>query len=188
MDSGAGGGNPNENLAREPMELFSLGEGIFSEKDLQEAAWALSGYRMSPDGIAQLQSHLHDDAEKAILGVRGRFDAHRLVQLLVRQEATTYTIGRRLWRHLVGPLQSSERSMALAQEWQRTGLDLPWLYRNLLETPEARQSMAIGGMIRDPIDLVVARLSLLGSRHPDALRASRLNAADGPEPFPAFRS
>jgi uncharacterized protein (DUF1800 family) len=166
---------PNENLARELLELFSVGEGNFSEADVQEAARALSGYRLGADGRTELQLRHHDDGQKAVLGVRGRFDAAELVNLLSAQETTALTISRRLWSHLVGPLPSEQRSRDLARDWMRTGLDLPWLYRTLLDSPEAKRSMAMGGMIRDPIDLVVASLHLLGSRHPDALRAARLH-------------
>jgi uncharacterized protein (DUF1800 family) len=58
-----------------------------------------------------------------------------------------------------------------------TDLDLPWLYQQLLGSPEASRSIASGAMIRDPIDLMIASLNQLGSRHPDALRLAREHLA-----------
>ncbi len=166
---------PNENLARELLELFSLGEGQFSEADVIEAARALTGYRLNPDGSLSIDPRRHDDRPKTILGRTFRFNGPTLVTWLCQQQATASHITARLWRHLVGPLPDQARLITIASAWRRQELSLPWLIQALLGTPEATASLAEGGMLRDPIDLVIASLALIGSRHPDAIAAARLH-------------
>lgn len=100
-------GKPNENLARELLELFSLGEGHFSELDVIEAARALTGYRLDQYRMLVLDPRRHDPGPKTILGRTAAFDGPKLVEWLCHQPATALTITRRLWLEIVGPLPSS---------------------------------------------------------------------------------
>jgi uncharacterized protein (DUF1800 family) len=170
-------GNPNENLGRELLELFSLGEGHYGEADVIAAARALTGYRVDKSGNVRLVPGLHDDGVKTVLGRSERFDTPGLVAWLCEQPSTARNITARLWLQLVGPLPGTARLSAIARAWQEQGLAIPWLVMTLLESEEAKTSMAQGAMVRDPIDLVIASLALLGSRHPDALSASRVHLA-----------
>ncbi len=168
-------GNPNENLGRELLELFSLGEGHYDEADVIAAARALTGYRVTKGGKVRLVPRFHDDGAKTILGRTERFDAPGLVAWLCEQPATPRHITARLWLQLVGPLPSQARLASIAGAWQQQNLAIPWLVLTLLQSDEASASIRQGAMVRDPIDLVIASLALLGSRHPDALAAARIH-------------
>jgi uncharacterized protein (DUF1800 family) len=90
--------SPNENLARELMELFMLGGGNYTEQDVKEAGRALTGWRISLTTEAMLfDPPSHDPAKKTILGVTDEFDADKLVELLLRQPACPQFIASRLW-------------------------------------------------------------------------------------------
>jgi uncharacterized protein (DUF1800 family) len=162
---------PNENLARELLELFSLGEGNYGEADVREAAKALSGYQLSDEGRMVLNPRRHDAGRKTILGRNANFDAPNLAAWLAAQPATARHICGRLWLAVVGPLPPPARLRSMAEDWRRQRLSLPWLMQALQDAPEARA--ARGKRLEDPILVVSRSLALLGSRHPDALQIAR---------------
>lgn len=173
---------PNENLARELLELFSLGEGNYSERDVTEAAKALSGYRRAADGKLFIEPKQHDDSLKTILGKRAPFDGPSLVAWLAQQPATARNLVRRLWPRVVGELPQNGRIEALAVRWRQQGLSLPWLMGEMRRTAAAPANR--GHRLDDPIPMMVRSLRLLGSRHPDALRMARQHLAlMGQDPF-----
>jgi uncharacterized protein (DUF1800 family) len=89
---------PNENLARELMELFILGIGNYTERDVKEAGRALTGWKIDYDGVRTWFSPVsHDDGRKTILGARRRFDAPRLVDHLLDHKACPRFLAARLW-------------------------------------------------------------------------------------------
>ena len=164
-------GNPNENLARELLELFSLGEGHYGEADVQEAARALTGYRLGRAGQLILDPRRHDDGTKTILGRTARFDGPSLAAWLCEQPATALHITTRLWRQRIGQLPKPGRLAAIAAAWRRAELSLPWLEHTLATSPEAKASR--GRRLDDPVLMLARSLALLGSRHGDALRIGR---------------
>lgn len=176
--------NPNENLARELLELFSLGEGNYSETDVKEAARALTGYRLQADGQMELMPRRHDPGPHTILGRTEAFDAPSLAAWLAEQPATARHIARRVWRGCIGIDPSPARLEAVATAWRAQDLSLPWLMQTLASSPEAEQSQRQGLRLRDPLELVVRSLQLLGSNHPDAIAISlRGLRAMGQAPF-----
>jgi uncharacterized protein (DUF1800 family) len=173
---------PNENLARELLELFSLGEGNYSEQDVTEAARALTGYRRAANGTLFIDPKQHDGSLKTILGRRETFTGPSLVAWLAQQPATSINLIRRLWPRLVGELPPNGRIEALAVRWRQQGLSLPWLMRELQRSAAAPAYR--GRRLDDPIPMVVRSLRLLGSRHPDALRIAQQHLGRmGQEPF-----
>lgn len=176
--------NPNENLARELLELFSLGEGNYSEGDVKQAARALTGYRLNADGQMELVGRRHDPGPHTILGRTEAFDAISLAAWLAEQPSTARHIARRVWRRCIGIEPSPGRLEAVATAWRETNLSLPWLMQALASSPEAEQSQRQGLRLRDPLELVVRSLQLLGSSHPDAMAISlRGLRAMGQAPF-----
>jgi uncharacterized protein (DUF1800 family) len=79
---------PNENLARELLELFALGEGNYSEADVRETARALTGYRLTGEGQLTLDPRRHDGGAKTVLGRTAAFEAGSLAAWLCEQPAT----------------------------------------------------------------------------------------------------
>ncbi|OZV83955.1 hypothetical protein CA850_04820 [Micromonospora echinospora] len=89
---------PNENLARELLELFTVGIGRYTEADVRDAGRALTGWRIDLAGErTTLDPRRHDDGEKTILGETGAFTAHGLADLLLRQPACPRFVATRLW-------------------------------------------------------------------------------------------
>src|SRR5437773_3882889 len=93
-------GMPNENYARELMELFSLGIGHYTEQDIREAARAFTGWEIK-DGKAAFNAAQHDEGEKAVLGRKGKWKGEDVVNVCLEQKATaTFVVGK-LYRFLV---------------------------------------------------------------------------------------
>jgi uncharacterized protein (DUF1800 family) len=176
--------NPNENLARELLELFSLGEGHFSETDVREAARALTGYRLTADQQLELDPRRHDPGPKTILGCTAAFDGDSLAAWLSEQPATARRISKRLWLRRVGTPPAPERLEALASGWRQQQLSIPWLLQAIDASLEPIASREQGQRLADPLEVVTRSLRLLGSRHPDALAISlRGLRAMGQVPF-----
>ena len=161
--------SPNENLARELLELFSLGQGHYSQDDVRESARALSGYRVGLGGPIRSRELVkeeprHDAGLKTILGRRAPFDAVSLVAWLVEQPATASTILARVWRDWIGDEPDPARVDSLAAQWRQSNLSLPWLYEALSQQPETLLCQEFGRRLLDPISLVTRTMRLLGSR------------------------
>lgn len=176
--------NPNENLARELLELFSLGEGHYIEADVREAARALTGYRLTAEWQLQLDPRRHDPGPKTILGRTAAFDGESLAIWLAQQPATARHITTRLWLQLVGTPPPPQRLEAIVTGWRKQQLSIPWLIKAIQTSPEAIRSRLQGLRLADPLEVVARSLRLLGSRHPDALAISlRGLRAMGQAPF-----
>lgn len=146
--------SPNENLAREVMELFSLGEGNYSERDVQEAARALTG-RGLKDGRYHFGLKEHDFGRKVILGHRGRHDANDLVNILLQDEACPRYIASRLIEHFEGIAPSEARLTSYAYTLRDESYQIEPFLRRLFADPEFYRDEIVGARVASPIDFLV---------------------------------
>ncbi|MEH0933660.1 DUF1800 domain-containing protein [Micromonospora psammae] len=163
---------PNENLARELMELFLLGIGNYTERDVKEAGRALTGWRtdLGVPETAIFFPGVHDAGPKTILGSTADFDAHTLVDLLARQPACARFIASRLWFRY----GSSTEPMAGSIE-QRMRAAFPVgmrMLRALFEDDEFRSGRH--RLVKQPVEWLVGALRQLGIR-PARLPEDTLN-------------
>lgn len=110
-------GRPNENLAREFFELFTLGVGNYSEHDVREAARALTGWQLDlPAGTAARNDKQFDDGTKSVLGYTANFDVDSLAELVITQPQCATFLATRLWRHVgsVEPISAEQLQLARA--------------------------------------------------------------------------
>lgn len=147
--------HPNENLARELMELFTLGIGHYSEKDVKEAARALTGWSVTREGFTEMPLR-HDDGEKTILGQRGRFGARELMAMLLEHPATSFRLATKLTRLFMGErVVDAEALGALASRLRKTGLDVGDAVRTILRSQLFFDARNIGTRVADPANHVV---------------------------------
>lgn len=126
--------HPNENLAREAMELFTIGVGNFSESDVKEAARALTGWSYKPDGFHDFAQH-HDDGEKTILGSKARYNGDQFVSLLLEQPATSVRLAKRLCETFLGEgLLTPELVQDLAKGLREHQLEIGWGVERILRS------------------------------------------------------
>ena len=93
--------HPNENFAREVMELFTMGRGNYTEKDIREAARAFTGWAYQKDGTFIFKEKQHDQGDKTFLGKTGNFKGDDILNIILEQKATSRFIVAKLYRFFV---------------------------------------------------------------------------------------
>jgi uncharacterized protein (DUF1800 family) len=156
---------PNENLARELMELFTLGVGHYSENDVRQAARALTGWRVDFSGgtpAATFAARAHATGSQTVLGVTSPFTADGLADLLVSRPDSARYLATRLWGWLVAPVPPSAASLDRAVSAYGAGRDLTALCRALFTDPAFTDPASV--LVRQPIEYVVGLLRALRLR------------------------
>ena len=146
--------NPNENFAREVMELFTLGEGHYSEDDIKEAARAFTGWR-SRRGEFTAQNRQHDSGKKTILGKTGRFDGDDVLELLIQNEHCGPHVAGRILEYLEGNPPSAERKAAYGKLLSESKFDVGAFLRTLFHDPYFYSDAVVGQRVTGPIDYLV---------------------------------
>ncbi|MET8039298.1 DUF1800 domain-containing protein [Micromonospora sp. NPDC005215] len=150
---------PNENLARELMELFTLGIGAYTEADVKAGARALTGWVVDKTtAVARFEAKRHDPGEKTILGQSGRFDAEAYAGLLAGQPAAATFVAGRLWFRYAGTESPAPEGLS--------GADTVATLRAIFSAPAFAQTR--GTLVKQPVEWLVGALRQLGIR-PSAL-------------------
>jgi uncharacterized protein (DUF1800 family) len=156
-------GAPNENFAREVMELFTLGEGRYAEVDVKEAARAFTGWSFDPETSRFLFRRLaHDGGQKTVLGRTGAFDGDAVLDILLAQPSTAEFIVNKLWREFVSPLPDPSRVRPIAAQFRSSGWRIDVAVRALLLQPELVQRSEDNALVKSPVELVVGLLRQSG--------------------------
>jgi len=162
-------GKPNENLAREVMELFSLGEGNYSEVDIREAARSLTGAGVTQQldlAAYRFNSKRHDSDPKTILGVTGTHGPGDLGEIILEQPACAAFIARTIIEYLEGVPAADQRVEAYARRLRETGYDVGYLVERLLLDPSFYRDEVIGARVASPIDFLVGSAIRLETQVP----------------------
>ena len=163
-------GAPNENFAREVMELFTLGEGRYGERDVREAARAFTGTVVVPEtGAVVFRPRQHDGGSKTVLGRTGRFDGDAVLDILLAEPATATHLTTRLWREFVSPDPDPVVVERLAGRFRASDYDIAGLLRDLLTDDAFYAERHRGVLVKSPIELVVGSLRQLGIAPPATL-------------------
>jgi uncharacterized protein (DUF1800 family) len=161
---------PNENLARELMELFSLGEGHYEESDIKEGARALTGYTVDGNAFV-FDERMHDGGNKRILGASGTLDGDGFVKAILAQRACAEFISLKLYRFFVrhpsedGPEDRGVQSVvrAMASEMVRSRYEIKPVVRMMLLSEHFYDPSNRGVQIKSPAELVVGAVRTLGT-------------------------
>jgi uncharacterized protein (DUF1800 family) len=148
-------GHPNENLAREVMELFTLGIGHYTESDVREAARALTGWNVVEDRFAE-NPRWHDDESKSILGRTGRWTGADLLRLLLEQPTTAERLAFRLCDWLMGEGVVDRAALRrLADELRRHDLNIGWGVATVLRSRAFFGEKNLRSRVLSPVEYVV---------------------------------
>ena len=153
--------HPNENLAREIMELFTLGEGNYTEADIKEAARALTGWTVSRNQFRNVPAY-HDPAEKTLFGKTGRFDGDDLLDQLIDHPATARRIAWRLCDTFLGENQATKAAIdELAERVRASELNVQEAVRTILKSEAFFAEAGLCQRVRSPVDFVVGTIRAL---------------------------
>jgi uncharacterized protein (DUF1800 family) len=156
---------PNENFAREVMELFCLGLGNYTERDIKEAARAFTGWELR-QGRFLFNATQHDRGEKSVLGRTGKFNGDDVLDILLEQPATARFLVRKLYGYLISEAADPPEKLIhpLAAEYQQRDYDTAWLVRTMLGANVFFSPHALRQRIKSPVELAIGLLrSLEGS-------------------------
>jgi uncharacterized protein (DUF1800 family) len=149
-------GNPNENYARELMELFTLGVGNYTETDIREAARAFTGWEIKAGKPLQIAEQ-HDDGTKTVLGQTGNWQWSDIVRICLEQKSAPYFVAGKLYRWLVSETQPPSRELLepLAEQFKKSDYDFGRLVETVLRSKLFFSDSAYRTSIKSPVDFAI---------------------------------
>jgi uncharacterized protein (DUF1800 family) len=147
--------HPNENFAREVMELFTMGRGNYTETDVKEAARSFTGWGFDDAGTFLFREKQHDDGEKMLLGKRGNFNGDDVLKILLEQPQTARFITAKIYNYFVDDTPDDGHITALADKFYHSGYDIKALMREIFMADWFYNSKYIGSRIKSPVELLV---------------------------------
>jgi hypothetical protein len=154
-------GASNENFAREIMELFTMGVGNYTEKDIREAARAFTGWNYS-DLKFVVNKDRHDDGEKTFLGKTGRFDGVDVVNIILQQPVTAEFIAGKIYSYFVRQELSPELQKQLGSVLRQSDFEIRPLLEKIFLSRDFYSPVSVGTQIKSPVELAVSTYRKLG--------------------------
>lgn len=155
-------GMPNENFAREVMELFTLGEGNYTERDIHEAARAFTGYYLDPStGKVSHSPRQWDSTDKTVFGKTGPFTGQDVINLIFEKKEAARFMAKKIWEFFVYDHPSDAALDSLAESFSKADLNTGPLLREIFLSKEFYTEAAIRSQIKSPVQYLVALLKQL---------------------------
>ncbi len=147
--------HPNENFAREVMELFTLGTGNYTERDVKEAARAFTGWGANLKGEFVFRKFQHDYGSKTVLGKTGNFDGDEVLDILLEQKQTAKFISQKTYKFFVNEQPDKEKTEWLADRFYKSNYDINGLMEDIFTNEWFYDEKNIGAKIKSPVELLV---------------------------------
>ncbi|RVU85743.1 DUF1800 domain-containing protein [Leucothrix sargassi] len=155
-------GKPNENYARELLELFTLGEGNYTDQDVKEVARAFTGWRINKNNEAVLTRNQYDKGKKTVLGKTGQFTSDDILNILLKHPKTAEFIATKLWAEFIS---TDTPDQTMIKQWAHTfrssQYDIKSLLHAVLSSPAFWNESYKGTLIKSPIDMTIGSLRAL---------------------------
>jgi hypothetical protein len=156
-------GASNENFAREIMELFTMGVGNYTEKDIREAARAFTGWNYV-DTKFVVNKDQHDDGEKTFLGKTGHFDGVDVINIIMQQPVTADYIAGKIYRFFVRQQLSTELQKQLGKVLRDNNYELKPLLERIFLSRDFYSPASVGTQIKSPVELAISTYRKLGQK------------------------
>jgi uncharacterized protein (DUF1800 family) len=153
--------HPNENFAREVMELFAIGPGHYTERDVQESARAFTGWHLRDDAFF-LNAAEHDFGAKTFLGRQGNFDGSDILQILADHPATAERLTNKLFSFFIYENPESDVLAPFVSVWQSTKGNVREVLRAMFLSPVFSSDRAFRAKIKSPAEFVIGSIRSLG--------------------------
>ena len=154
--------HPNENFAREVMELFTLGRDDYTEHDVKEAGRAFTGWSLDSGGSFVINEEVHDDGEKQFLGKKGNFNGDDILSIILEQKQTAAYVAEKIYRFFVSDEDIDERHVAaLAGNFYKSNYDISSLLKDIFTSDWFYDEKLLGAKIKSPMELLIGFQRLL---------------------------
>jgi len=175
---------PNENFARELLELFTLGEGHYSERDIKEAARAFTGWTTDQGRERFVDNvRIHDPDSKTFLGRTGRFDGDDILKIILQQPRTAEFVAEKLWREFVSPTPDKAEIKRLAAVFRDGNYEIKPLMLALLTSDAFWAQKNRGELIKSPVELLVGTVRFFKETPADGESLARYGRRLGQDVF-----
>jgi uncharacterized protein (DUF1800 family) len=154
-------GRPNENFAREVMELFTMGRGNYTENDIKEAARAFTGWSANLQGEFTFKRFQHDDGKKTVLGKTGNFTGEEVLDILLEQKQTARYITQKIYSFFVNEVSNKEKVNWLADRFYASDYNIGRLLEDIFTADWFYDQKNIGTRIKSPIELLAGTRRML---------------------------
>jgi len=148
-------GHPNENFARELMELFTIGRGNYTEQDIKESARAFTGWGFDKDGIFKMRPFLHDAGAKTFMSKTGNFQGEDIIDIILSKKQTAHFISTKLYKYLVNEIPDDAHINAMADVLFNAGYEIKPLLEFVFNADWFYDDKNTGNLIKSPIDFIV---------------------------------
>ncbi|MCB0715068.1 MAG: DUF1800 domain-containing protein [Chitinophagaceae bacterium] len=148
-------GHPNENFAREVMELFTMGRGHYTEKDVKEAARAFTGWGSNLQGDYIFRRFQHDFDTKTFLGKTGKFNGDDILDILLEQPATAKFITQKIYKFFVNRQLDEDKINWLADRFYKNNYEIAPLLDDIFTSDWFYDEQNVGILIKSPVELLV---------------------------------
>jgi uncharacterized protein (DUF1800 family) len=150
--------SPNENFARELLELFTLGRGNYTEQDIKEAARAFTGWGFNAKGEYQFRKGQHDFGSKTFMGKTGKLDGEDVINIVLGNRQTAKFIASKVYKYFVNDIIDDGMVSELARDFYDSGYNIEKLMRSIFESDSFYDDVNIGSRIKSPVELVAGMM------------------------------
>jgi len=148
-------GKPNENFARELMELFTLGRGNFTEQDIKESARAFTGWMYDKDGSFIFRQNLHDPGTKTFFGKIGNFEGENIIDIILEKPETAQFIARKVYKFFVNDNPNEDHIKELAAHFYNSKYDIASMMKKMFTSEWFYSPENVGTKIKSPAEFLV---------------------------------
>jgi uncharacterized protein (DUF1800 family) len=175
---------PNENFARELMELFTLGEGNYTENDVKESAKAFTGYRINPiDQQFRFAANQFDPSIKLFMKKAGPWNGDQIIDIILEQPQCARFVVTKIWRFFVYEDPDASLVGELAAKFRQARYEIKPLLRTIFSSEEFYSDRAKGAIIKSPVQYLVQARRSLGVYAPEGRALTNIYRQLGQVPF-----
>ncbi|OCA75995.1 hypothetical protein BBI01_04670 [Chryseobacterium artocarpi] len=153
--------HPNENFAREVMELFTMGRGNYTEKDVREGARAFTGWSYDKEGNFKERKNQHDEGSKTFLGKTGNFNGSDVLNIILEQKSTAKFITTKIYKFFVNENIDQNIIDTLSANFYNSGYDIKKLMTEIFSSTWFYNQKNIGNRIKSPVELMAGIMRIL---------------------------
>lgn len=153
--------HPNENFAREVMELFTLGRGNYTEQDVKEAARAFTGFGFNKEGEFKFRTQLHDFGAKTFQQKTGNFSGEDILDIILEKKECAYFITKKIYQFFVNDVVDEKIVQQLADKFYQSDYDIKSLMKEIFSADWFYDEKNIATKIKSPIELLVGMFRII---------------------------